>query len=188
MADSSRTTATPSTRSTDRPAAPFASADIVRRRSRIHGSGVFAKRPIPRGTRVIEYTGERITTAEADRRYEDRPARDNHTYLFMVSSRTVVDGGSGGNVARFINHACAPNCEVEISRGRIFIDAIRDIAPGDELSYDYALVRDASDPPDIDEIFACRCGSPKCRGTMMEPRRKRAAKKKTRTATKGALS
>lgn len=137
------------------------------RRSRIHGQGVFATRRIRKGSRVVEYTGERVSHAEADRRYEDRPVDDNHTFLFIVDPDTVVDAGVGGNAARFINHSCAPNCETVIRDGRVYIRALRTIRPGEELSYDYQIQREPGDPPDIDEIFACRCGAAGCRGTML---------------------
>jgi SET domain-containing protein len=139
------------------------------RESAIHGTGVFALRRIAKGTRIIEYVGERVSHAEADRRYEDKDVADNHTFLFIVDGRTVVDAGVGGNEARFINHSCAPNCETVIEDRRIFIDALRTIEPGEELSYDYQIQREADDPPDIEEIFGCRCGAPGCRGTMLAP-------------------
>ena len=96
------------------------------RTSRLHGQGVFATAPIKKGTRVIEYVGERISHAEADRRYDDKDENDNHTFLFIVDSRTVIDAGVDGNEARFINHACDPNCESVIEDRRVFIEAIRD--------------------------------------------------------------
>jgi uncharacterized protein len=139
------------------------------RASPLHGFGVFALRRIPRGTRVIEYLGERISHEEADRRYEHKSAGDNHTFLFIADETTVIDAGVGGNEARFVNHACDPNCESVIERARVFIDAVRAIAPGEELTYDYQIQREAGDPPDIDAVFGCRCGSPRCRGTMMWP-------------------
>ncbi len=142
--------------------------------SPLHGLGVFARLPIARGTRVLEYLGERISHEEADRRYEHKSAHDNHTFLFIADDTTVIDAGIDGNEARFVNHACDPNCESVIERARVFIDAIRPIAPGEELTYDYQIQRETSDPPDIDAIFACRCGLARCRGTMMwPPRRKR---------------
>jgi SET domain-containing protein len=137
------------------------------RRSRIHGRGVFAARRIRKGTRIIEYTGDRISNAEADHRYEDRPEDDNHTFLFIVDKRTVIDAGVGGNDARFINHSCEPNCETLIEDRRVFIHALRTIQAGEELAYDYQIRREPGDPPDIDEIFACRCGAATCRGTML---------------------
>lgn len=143
------------------------------RRSRVHGRGVFALRRIRRGTRIIEYLGERISHRVADRRYEDHDENDNHTFLFSVDRGLVIDAGVDGNDARFINHSCAPNCESVIERRRVFIDALRDIAPGEELSYDYQIGRERGDPPNVDEIYACRCGSKECRGTMLWPPRRR---------------
>jgi hypothetical protein len=142
------------------------------RASPLHGLGVFALRRIPAGTRVIEYLGERISHQEADRRYEGRSAGDNHTFLFIADATTVIDAGVGGNEARFVNHACDPNCESVIEESHVFIDSIRAIAAGEELTYDYQIQREAGDPPDIDAIFACRCGKPGCRGTMMWPPRR----------------
>jgi SET domain-containing protein len=141
------------------------------RDSPLHGLGVFATRRIRKGTRVVEYLGERVSHAEADRRYENKDADDAHTFLFIVDSRTVIDAGVDGNVARFVNHGCAPNCESVIENRRVFIDAIRTIQQGEELTYDYQIPREASDPPDIDEIFACRCGAESCRGSMLWPPR-----------------
>jgi uncharacterized protein len=150
------------------------------RPSPLHGRGVFALRRIAKGARVLEYLGERISHAEADRRYEDRARSDNHTFLFIVDARTVIDAGVGGNEARFVNHACEPNCESVIEKGRVFIDALRTIEPGEELTYDYQIRREADDPPDIDEIFACRCGGPSCRGTMLWPPKRSAARRTLR--------
>lgn len=160
-----------------RPSRSEAAGPFIRvRRSRIHGRGVFAVRLIPRSTRIIEYVGERVTHAEADRRYQGRPVHDAHTFLFIVDRDTVVDAGVGGNEARYVNHSCRPNCETEVTRGRIWIRSLRRILPGEELSYDYSIGRDADDPPDVDEIFRCRCGAPRCRGTLLvgpPPRRRK---------------
>jgi SET domain-containing protein len=139
------------------------------RTSALHGLGVFAMRRISRGTRVLEYLGERVSHAEADRRYQHKDAADNHTFLFIVDARIVIDAGVGGNEARFVNHACEPNCESVIERRRVFIDALRTIEAGEELTYDYQIQREADDPPDVDRVFACRCGGPGCRGTMLWP-------------------
>jgi hypothetical protein len=154
------------------------------RRSPIHGTGVFATRRIPKGRRVIEYIGERISHAEADRRYENKAHDDNHTFLFTVNNRVVIDGGNIGNEARWINHSCDPNCESLIDDNRVFIEAIRTIQPGEELSYDYMIERDRSDPPDIDVIFACRCGAKNCRGTMLLPPKKKKKKAKVKAKAK----
>lgn len=145
------------------------------RNSRVHGFGVFALRRIRRGTTVVEYLGERVSHRVADARYADKPASDSHTFLFTVDARTVIDAGSGGNEARYINHACDPNCESVTLKRRVFIKAIRTIQPGQELFYDYQIQRDRDDAPDIDAIFACRCGAASCRGSMLEPAKKRRA-------------
>ena len=140
------------------------------RHSPIHGHGVFARRLIRKGTRIVEYLGERISHEKANTRYEDKDPNDNHTFLFTVDERTVIDAAVGGNAARFINHGCDPNCESTTERRRVFIDAIRTIQPGEELNYDYSIQRDADDPANVDEIFACRCGAAGCRGSMLESR------------------
>jgi uncharacterized protein len=165
------------------------------RHSRIHGYGVFAARRIRKGTTVIEYLGDRVSHDEADARYEDKHPNDNHTFLFTVDSKTVIDGGVGGNEARYINHGCDPNCTSTAEKKRIYVEAIRTIQPGEELAYDYQIERDADDPPNVDEIFACRCGATKCRGSMLVARKKarkttdkaagrRAGKKATKKAGK----
>ena len=150
------------------------------RNSKIHGKGVFAAKRIPKGTRIIEYIGERISHQEADDRYADHDPSDNHTFLFIVDRKTVIDGGRKGNAARYINHPRDGNCESAIAERRVFIDAVRDIAKGEELGYDYEIGRDKNDPPNVDEIYACRCGSPKCRGTMLWPAKRPAQKKKAK--------
>jgi uncharacterized protein len=144
-------------------------AGIEVRDSALHGLGVFATKRIKKGTRVVEYLGERVSHAEADRRYDDKDENDNHTFLFIVDGRTVIDAGVDGNEARFINHGCDPNCESVIEERRVFIEAIRDVAAGEELTYDYQIQREAHDPPNIDVIFACRCGAATCRGSMLWP-------------------
>jgi uncharacterized protein len=152
------------------------------RSSPVHGMGAFALRRIRKGTRIVEYLGERVSHAEADRRYETKDATDAHTFLFIVDSRTVIDAGVDGNEARFLNHSCKPNCESVIENRRVFIEATRTIEPGEEMTYDYQIQREVDDPPGIEEVFACRCGFPECRGTMLWPpdppkRRRKAAKR-----------
>jgi len=163
---------------------PIVTSPLIEvRNSPVHGSGVFAVAAIAKGTRIIEYLGERLSHKAADDRYDDHDVNDNHTFLFIVDKHTVIDAAVGGNDARFINHQCEGNCESVIEHRRVFIEAARDIAPGDELGYDYEIGREKDDPPDVDEIYACRCGSPKCRGTMIWPPRKtespKAAKRRT---------
>ncbi len=158
---------------------PIVSSPLVEvRDSGVHGRGVFAVAAIKKRTRIFEYLGDRVSHDDADKRYEDHDENDNHTFLFIVDDNTVIDAAVGGNDARFINHQCAGNCESAIENRRVFIDAVRAIAPGEELGYDYEIGRDKDDPPNVDEIYACRCGSPKCRGTMLEPAKKEPAKRR----------
>jgi SET domain-containing protein len=163
------------------------------RKSKIHGNGVFANRRIRKGTRILEYLGDRITHRQADKRYEDHDENDNHTFLFIVDKRTVLDAAIDGNDARWINHSCDGNCDSEVEQGRVFIKARRTIEKGEELGYDYEIGRDKNDPPNVDEIYACRCGAAKCRGTMLWPakrpvprrrKRKTAAKQKSKSGRK----
>ena len=142
---------------------------FVLRRSPLHGRGAFALVPIRKGTRVIEYLGERITHAEADARYDDDAMENHHTFLMIVNRKWVIDAAVGGNEARFINHSCEPNCEIVIERGRAFIDAVRDIYPGEELTYDYAYEREEGDDAHAYTRYQCRCGAPGCRRTILAP-------------------
>jgi SET domain-containing protein len=141
------------------------------RRSGIHGRGVYSARRIKKGERVVEYKGERISWREALRRHPHDPEDPNHTFYFTLNNNVVIDGGSQGNAARWINHACDPNCEASMveleGELRVFIEAMRDIRAGEELSYDYALEIDARYTKKLKNEFACRCGSPACRGTML---------------------
>jgi uncharacterized protein len=158
------------------------------RRSPVHGMGAFALRRIRKGTRIVEYLGERVSHEEADRRYEDKDVTDAHTFLFIVDSKTVIDAGVDGNDARFLNHSCKPNCESVIENRRVFIEATRTIEPGEEMTYDYQIQREIDDPPGIEQVFACRCGFPQCRGTMLwPPDPPKRAPKRRRKATKRAL-
>jgi SET domain-containing protein len=159
------------------------------RKSGVHGYGGFARKDLKKGTRVTEYLGDRISHKEADQRYEDHDENDNHTFLFIVDKRTVIDAGVGGNNARFINHQCDPNCESTIEKGRVWIETVRAMKKGEELGYDYQIGREKDDPENVDVIYACRCGSPKCRGTMLWPAKredldKKKRKKKKKVATK----
>jgi uncharacterized protein len=159
----------------------LSTSDLVEvRRSNVHGLGVFATRRIAKGTRIIEYLGERVSHEEADRRYEEKDANDSHTFLFIVDSKTVIDAGADGNDARFINHSCNPNCESTVEQRRVYIEAIRDIEPGAELTYDYQIQREDDDPDDIDAVFACHCGFAQCRGTMLWPTERKPKRAKVR--------
>lgn len=138
--------------------------------SRIAGKGAFATRDIKKGERIIEYLGERISHAVSDARYDDHSGPAHHTFLFNVNRSVVIDAYVDGNAARFINHSCDPNCESEIERGRVFVDAIRPIKKGEELAYDYAYGRDGTETPDDEtDLYGCRCGAKKCRGSILEP-------------------
>jgi uncharacterized protein len=141
------------------------------RSSGVHGRGVYAVAAIPAGAVVIEYTGERISWDEAMERHPHDPKQPNHTFYFHLESGLVIDG-LRGNSARWINHACDPNCEADEVDGRVYIKALRDLLPGEELFYDYGLVIDERYTPKLKKEFACYCGSPICRGTMLAPKRR----------------
>jgi len=135
--------------------------------SPIHGRGVFAARNIRKGETIIEYRGRRTTWDEASETdgEDDDPF---HTFLFSLDDGRVIDAGVRGNAARFINHSCAPNCETfEDDDGRVYIAARRSIRAGEELSYDYHLEVDGKIGPRLRRAYACRCGAPRCRGTML---------------------
>jgi len=156
-----------------RPAAPSAGGRRIQvRRSGVHGKGVFAVRPIAAGDRVIEYTGEVISAREAQRRHPHDPSDPNHTFYFQIDDKRVIDALVGGNAARWINHACDPNCESEVDDDRVFIRALRDLSPGEELFYDYGLVIDERYTKKLKKEYACRCGTAGCRGTMLAPKRR----------------
>jgi SET domain-containing protein len=166
---------------------------FVLRKSDIQGRGAFATRQIRRGQRIIEYTGEAIGDDEADRRYDDDKMSRHHTFLFVVDDKTILDAAVGGNDARFINHSCDPNCEAVIEGKRIFIYALRTIRPGEELAYDYQYERTKDHTAEDETFYACRCGAPNCRGTILAPpkkvrkkRAKKASAKKRRTKTSGS--
>ncbi|MBV8125933.1 MAG: SET domain-containing protein-lysine N-methyltransferase [Burkholderiaceae bacterium] len=141
------------------------------RRSGVHGRGVYAVAPLAAGEVLIEYTGERISWDEAMDRHPHDPSNPNHTFYFHIEDGRVIDALYGGNSSRWINHSCEPNCEADEVNGRVFIKALRDIFPGEELFYDYGLVIDERYTPKLKKEFACHCGSPHCRGTMLSPKR-----------------
>jgi uncharacterized protein len=149
-------------------------AKIVVKTSRIHGRGVYAARKIAEGERIIEYRGERITWKECDRRPPSDPDDPNHTFFFsLADGKHVIDANVNGNAARWINHACDPNCETEEEDGRVWIQAMRDIKRGEELFYDYGLVIDERITPTLKKQHQCLCGSAKCRGTMLALRKRK---------------
>ena len=141
------------------------------RKSGVHGKGIYALQPIRQGERLIEYKGAIISWAEALRRHPHDPSDPNHTFYFHLDEEAVIDGGEGGNAARWFNHACDPNCIAEQDGRRVFIEALRDLHAGEELFYDYGLVLDERYTPKVKKAYECRCGSDNCRRTMLAPKR-----------------
>jgi SET domain-containing protein len=141
------------------------------RPSPIQGLGAFATKHIPSGTRLIEYAGERLTPEQADARYPDGSDDRHHTFLFAIDDDFVVDAAVNGNEARFINHSCDPNCDAVVDDGRIWIETIRDVEPGEELAYDYAFVLEERHTPAAKRRYPCNCGAPNCRGTLLAQKR-----------------
>lgn len=152
-------------------AAPEAGLPFEVRASGVHGRGAFATRFIPAGTRIVEYAGERITPEEADRRDPDGAPGPHHTFLFAIDDDVVIDAAVGGNEARWINHSCDPNCDAVVEDGRIWIEAIRDVAPGEELAYDYAYELKERHTPAAKRRYPCHCGAATCRGTILAKKR-----------------
>lgn len=147
------------------------------RTSKLHGTGAFALRAIRKGTRLVEYRGERIWEDVANARYDDDATGNHHTFLFDLGDGTVIDASVEGNEARFLNHSCAPNCEPVISRKHIYIQAIADILPGTELLYDYGYDLDGMSLAKAKKMYPCRCGAVTCRGTIARvapPKKKKA--------------
>ena len=141
------------------------------RRSGVHGRGVFALQDIAEGEVIVEYAGKVISYEESQRRHPHDPAHPNHTFFFQIDGDRVIDGGDGGNSARWINHSCEPNCFAEEVDDRIFISALRNISAGEELGYDYGLIIEERYTAKLKADYACRCGAAECRGTMLAPKR-----------------
>ena len=133
------------------------------RESGVHGRGAFATRRIRKGRRIIEYTGKRMPWDAASENPEDP-----HTFLFGLSDgNQVINAAIDGNDARWINHSCDPNCEAIEEDEQVFIYALRDLEPGEELFYDYALEIDEPRSPEMEKQFECYCGAQSCRGTFL---------------------
>jgi Proteins containing SET domain len=166
--------------SRSRPVSPW----FVIRRSGIHGRGAYARIDIPEGTRIVEYVGEKITKAESHRREQQRLARlaaggDGCVYVWDLNQRHDIDGRQARNIARLINHSCAPNCRAETIRGRVWIIAARDIPRGEELTYDYGF------PFSEWRQHPCRCGAPNCVGFIVnQPQRWRVRRILRQTQTR----
>ncbi len=158
---------------------------IVARRSAIHGTGVFATAPIAKGERIIEYRGQRRTHDDVDNG-DEGSADSGHTFLFTLNDEYVIDGNRKGNVARWINHSCSPNCDSIIeeadggdrTKDRVFIEAKKAIKAGEELTYNYGITLGEPHTARMKKIWACLCGSKNCTGTMLQPKRKPAPKPK----------
>jgi uncharacterized protein len=150
------------------------------RRSPIHGNGVFATADIPAQTELIEYKGRLLTHAQADRLY-DGSTDTGHTFLFTLNERYVIDANVDGNVARWINHSCQPNCRAVVEENqegkrrldRVLIESLREIRAGEELTYDYGINLGERLTPRLKRIWQCHCGHADCLGTMLKPRRSR---------------
>lgn len=151
---------------------------IVQRLSRIHGNGVFAGKNLAKGTRVARYLGKMITHSQANRRYGN-DADGGHTFLFTLNEKYLIDANEGGNIARWINHSCDPNCQAwvvedeskDLKLDRVIIETRRAIRKGEELTYDYGITLDEPHTAKMKKIWQCRCGSPKCTGTILKPKR-----------------
>lgn len=167
------------------------SRSIIVRRSPIHGNGVFAATDIPAGKSLVEYRGKLLTHAVADEMYSDN-VETGHTFLFILNDDYVIDANVNGNAARWINHSCSPNCEPVLEeaadgdrkKDRLFIASKRPIKAGEELTYDYGIELADSDTKRIKELWACRCGSPRCTGTMLSPPKKDKKKAQPKKAVK----
>jgi len=156
---------------------PIQDRDFVRvQASPIHGTGVFAKRLIPKGTRVLEYAGRRIPKAQLVQ--EAAQGERSLTYVLNLDAELAIDGAEQGNEARYLNHCCAPNCEVYIFDETPYIYAMQDIPAGAELTFDYKLQSASSARISralSRELFPCNCGASGCRGTLVAPQKKRTA-------------
>jgi len=139
------------------------------KKSNIHGSGVYATKDILKGIKIIEYVGEKITKAEGDRRSEKRIENylnskiTGSVYIFELNKRYDIDGFFPYNIARYINHSCNPNCEVEIISGKIWILSLKNITKGEEFNYDYGYPFDKFDYKD----HICKCNSKNCIGYII---------------------
>ena len=157
---------------------------IAARLSPIHGNGVFATETIAKGERIVRYKGMLRTHDEVDEEYGDED-ENGHTFLFTLNDDYVIDANIDGNVARWINHSCNPNCEAVIQengkgkrhKDKVFIEAVRDIAEGEELTYNYGIVLDEPYTAELKALWGCRCGQANCTGTMLQPKPEKKAKK-----------
>jgi hypothetical protein len=160
------------------------------RNSKIHGRGVFAKRPIRKGTKIVEYTGKIVSREEADEIGAKTVDGHTHTMLFTIDDDRVIDGNVGGD-ARYINHSCEPNSEAVQYDDQIFIESLRAIKKGEEITYDYHLEVPGKITDKVKKEYQCFCGSPNCRGTqiaksILDKLAKKEAKQKAKKEKKEA--
>lgn len=156
----------------------MAKKKIAARLSPIHGNGVFATEIIEKGERIIRYKGTLRTHDEVDEEYGELE-EDGHTFLFTLNDDYVIDATAGGNIARWINHSCKPNCEAVIEenendkrhKDKVFIEATRRIKLGEELTYNYGITLDEPHTVKVKKLWGCKCGSKNCTGTMLQPKR-----------------
>lgn len=149
------------------------------RNSPIHGRGIFAAMDLPAGSKLIRYRGQVITHAQADRLYDDS-LDTGHTFLFTLNDKYLIDANVGGNSARWINHSCDPNCEASIHvnidgkerEDQVWIETLKPVKKGEELTYNYGIVLEVPHTKRLKQVWACRCGSKNCTGTMLQPKRR----------------
>ena len=163
---------------------------IVQHSSPIHGNGVFAAANIPKGTRLIRYRGKILTHEQANKRYGN-DVDSGHTFLFTLDDNWVIDANFGGNSARWINYSCDPNCEAVLDeneedpkKSRVFIEAMRAIKPGEELTYDYGITLEERQTERLKRIWACHCGAKRCKGTMLQIKRSTRTQRPAKKAAK----
>ena len=157
---------------------PMPKKKIEARLSTIHGNGVFATEAIAKGERIVRYKGKLRTHEQVDEEYGDDD-ENGHTFLFTLNDDYVIDANVDGNIARWINHSCKPNCESEIEenakgkphKDKVYIEAMRDIKPGEELTYNYGIVLDEPHTKKVKQLWACKCGAKNCTGTMLQPKK-----------------
>ena len=139
------------------------------KKSKVHGAGVFAVKDIKKGCKIIQYIGEKVTKKEGDRRSAERIKKylnkknEGSVYIFELNKKYDIDGSPVYNKARYINHSCNPNCEVEIIKNEIWIISIKNIKKNTELNYDYGYPFDKDDFKD----HVCKCGTKKCIGYII---------------------
>jgi len=175
MSKTKKSAKTAKTKKTARKKTP---SKIEARLSPIHGNGIFATQDIAKGERVIRYQGALRTHEEVDEEYGGQD-ENGHTFLFTLNDTYVIDANVRANIARWMNHSCDPNCEAvveEDDKGRpekdkVFIEAIKDIAKGEELTYNYGIVLEERHTPKLKKLWGCRCGADNCTGTMLQPKR-----------------